>query len=100
MAEIDPELRDKIIETHTLLQTVVKSHDEHKLIVNARLREAKREFNEHKKDVKVTFEKHDIRIEKSETFRTKVLTYAGMMAVGGAVVIEILVAGGKKVIGL
>lgn len=88
MVDIDPELRDKIIETHTMIKVVVKDHDEHKRIINARLRE-----------VKENFEKHDKRIDKGEHFRTKIITYASIAAVGGAVMMEFIVSAVKKIIG-
>lgn len=100
MAEIDPELRDKIIETHTMMKVVVKDQDEHKTIMNARLRDMKKEFADHKNDTKFIFEKHDARLETGEHFRTKVMTYVTMIAVGGALVIELAVVGGKKILGV
>lgn len=96
MAELDPELRDKIIETHTLVKRIDEDHKEHKIVMNARLRDARLAHEKHQLEVKETFEKHDIRLEKSEHFRTCVVAYAGFVAVLGAAFLELVLTGVKK----
>lgn len=100
MAEIDPELRDKLIETHTLVKRMDLEHNDHKKVVDARIKETNKKLDDHQKEVKLTFEKHDSRIEEGEHFRTKVIAYAAVVAAGGAVLIEILMLGGKKIMGV
>jgi len=76
LSYIDQELRDKIIETNTLVVRMDEEHKESKRIMNARFREAKLEFVEHKHDVTDKFDKHDKRINNNERFRTRVIAYA------------------------
>ena len=99
MAELDPELRDKIIATHTMMKVVVKNHDEHKVIVNARLRGQKEEFNEHKKEVAEKLAIHRQDIDDGKAFRVKVVSYATVAAGVIAFFSEHVVNGIKKLFG-
>lgn len=80
MAEIDPELRDKIIETHTLVKRMDEDHKEHKRVVNARLRDCKISFEKHKEETDEKFVLFQGHIDDAKTFRTKVVTYASIAA--------------------
>lgn len=100
MGEIDPELRDKIIETHTLVKRIDEDHKEHKVVMNARLRDARKELDAHKKETKETHEKHDQRIEAGERFRLRVITYASSAAFVGALIIDPVVSGVKRFFGI
>lgn len=99
MAELDQETHKMIVETHTMMGVLVKSHDEHKAVMNARLRDAKKELSDHKKEVAKSFEAHDQRIEKGEHFRTRIMSYTAVLAGVGAIIIEITVGIGKKFFG-
>lgn len=88
MADIDPELRDKIIETHTLVKRMDKEHDEHKSMMNGRLKNITITLNDHKEEVKSIFKEHDKRIDKAEHFHTRVITYAGVAVVAGGVLLK------------
>jgi hypothetical protein len=54
MADIDPELRDKIIETHTMVGVIVKTQEHHK----------------------ERLDKHEEKINSLSAFKNRVLGYA------------------------
>ena len=87
MSEIDPELRDKIIETHTLVKRMDLEHAEHKSNLNGRL-----------KKMDARFDKHDERIEKGEHFRTKVIAYAAVVSIVGGFFVQLALLGFKKIL--
>lgn len=58
---MDPEIRDKVIETHTMMKTI---HDD-------------------VKDLTKTVGDHDTRLRKQETFRTWIIGLFSTGAVGG-----------------
>lgn len=99
MAELDPELRDKIIQTHTMMTVVVKNHDEHKKVVNSRLREQKKDLEEHKKSVSNRFAMQRKEIEAGKAFRVRVVTYASVAAGAITFFSEPVINGIKKLIG-
>ena len=100
MSEIDPELRDKIIETHTMMQVVVKDADEHKRVTNARLREANKKLDDHRKEVKTTFALHRYDIDQGKSFRVQVVTYASIAAGSIAFFSDPVVGGIKRLFGV
>jgi len=79
VADIDPELRDKIIETHTLVKRMDDEHKEYKINTNARLK------------------KLDNRADKHDQFRTKVLTYCSVVVIAGGVATQFVIEAFKKI---
>lgn len=77
---ICPELRDKITQTHTMMQVLVKDLDEQKKVNHARLREVKKDLDKHKEESEETFKLFQSEINDAKTFRTKVVTYASIAA--------------------
>ena len=88
MADIDPELRDIIVKTHTIVGRMDDEFKEHKKAMHARLRDAKNDLKEHKKETKELFSKHDGRLKVSEKFDMKITAYASCAAFLGAFLIE------------
>ncbi len=70
MASIDQELRDKIVQTHTIVERMDLEHKEHKAAIHSRI-----------KTINTTIDKHNARITKTEHFRTKVLTLCSIPAI-------------------
>lgn len=99
MAEIDPELRDKIIETHTLVKRIDEDQKEHKRVINARFRENNKKFEEHQKEIKDTFKAHRADIDAGKTFRTKVIAYASVAATVAAFLFDPIIEGFKRLFG-
>ena len=97
---IDPELRDMIVQTHTLVARMDEENKEHKRNINGRLRgiDSKIESN-HVFTVK-KFDKHDVRLSSSEHFRTKVLAYISVASVFIGLAIEFAFGGIKKLFGV
>lgn len=96
MNGIDPELRDKIIETHTILNRMDLEQKEYRINMNGRLKDLRTRIDGHREEQKEITKEHDTRIQKIEHFRTKSLAY-----VTGAIVIlpfigEALLSGVKK----
>lgn len=100
MAELDPELRDKIIETHTLVKRIDEEQKEHKTVVNARLREQKIAFEKHQEKIDENFNKHESRIAGVEHFRTRVMAVAVLIVSVGSFVFHLIAEGLKKFVGL
>ena len=99
MADIDPELRDKIVKTHTMMEVLVEAHKEQKNITNARIRDMKSEFQAHVEETKEVHKTHAALIDEGKTFRTRVIAYASFAATLGAFLIEPLIHFLKKFTG-
>jgi hypothetical protein len=80
MAEIDPELRDIIVKTHTIVGRMDEEFKEHKRATHARLRDIRSDFIKHKDETEQQFKVHSKDIQDGKTFRTKVITYASVIA--------------------
>ena len=97
--DLDLELRDKIIETHTLVARMDKEHDEHKNVVNARLKDIKEQVAKDRQETKEVHAQHAILIDEGRIFRVRMLTYASVAAGAGAFLTEPIINVLKKVIG-
>ena len=98
-ADMDQDTHKMIVETHTMMGVLVKSHDEQKRIMNARLKEADNRLEDHKNEVKSVLAKHRADIDEGKTFRVKVITYASMAAGVIAFFSDPVIAGVKRLLG-
>lgn len=99
MPELSEEVLTKIVETHTLVKRIDEDHKEYKKIVNARLHNQTTALDLHKADTKEIHEKHDKRIDAGERFRLRVVTYASSAAFVGALIIDPIISGVRKLLG-
>lgn len=97
MSEIDPELRDKIIETHTLIKRLDIEMTEHKEVMNGRFKSVNGKIDELKKDIKEDIESHDKRITANEGFRNRIVAYGAGAAAMMTVFVQLIELGLKKI---